>query len=266
MIQLLDTTLGFVAIMAMLSLLVKCLTSLIKSFVDYYSANLHAEVDSLVEAMLGSSLSALASQPRLSWLKEINWKSLDEQFLNVDKMKIFLQQLDPAWADMGDLGSRLDLHVANLKYTFDRKMKNLALAAGFAVCLLGNVNALSIWKTLYTDQQVRTTFANEYSKKALEFADHLSVADPNTNATTATNKAALQQQAQDFRNNTKSFLADVNFGIGRVWALQAVPLNKWQVCYEFLGSLLTGIMVSVGAPYWHDLLRTLSNLRKRDSA
>ena len=130
--------------------------------------------------------------------------------------------------------------------------------------LLGNVNALSIWKTLYTDQQVRTTFANEYSKKALEFADHLSVAD--TNATTATNKAALQQQAQDFRNNTKSFLADVNFGIGRVWARQAVPLNKWQVCYEFLGSLLTGIMVSVGAPYWHDLLRTLSNLRKRDSA
>ncbi len=53
MIQLLDTALGFVAIMAMLSLLVKCLTSLIKSYVDYYSGQLHAEVDSLVQGMLG---------------------------------------------------------------------------------------------------------------------------------------------------------------------------------------------------------------------
>ncbi len=92
MIQLLDTALGFVAIMAMLSLLVKCLTSLIKSYVDYYSGNLYAEVDSLVQGMLGQGLGALAATH--PWLNDINWKSLGEEYLTVDKMKVFLQQLE----------------------------------------------------------------------------------------------------------------------------------------------------------------------------
>jgi hypothetical protein len=31
--------------------------------------------------------------------------------------------------------------------------------------------------------------------------------------------------------------------------------------YEFFGSLLTGIIVSIGAPYWHDFLQALVALR-----
>ena len=38
-------------------------------------------------------------------------------------------------------------------------------------------------------------------------------------------------------------------------------LGPWGFFYEFLGSLLTGILLSIGAPYWHDLLRALGNLR-----
>jgi hypothetical protein len=256
MIQLLDTALGFVAIMAMLSLLVKCLTSLIKNYVDYYSGNLHAEVDSLVQGMLGQSLGALAATH--TWLNEINWKSLGEEYLTVDKMKVFLQQLEPGWVDMGDLQSRVDLHVANLRYDFERKMKNLALAAGLAVCLLCNVNSVTIWKTLYTDQQLRTTFAKEYSEKALRLADDAATA---ASSTKATSKEDIEKQAQAFRGSMETFLADVSFGVGRVWRGNP-PMGGSAFLYEFLGSLLTGILVSIGAPYWHDLLRTLSNLRK----
>lgn len=32
--------------------------------------------------------------------------------------------------------------------------------------------------------------------------------------------------------------------------------------YEFFGSLLTGILASIGAPYWHDLLRAVAQFRK----
>jgi hypothetical protein len=257
MIQLLDTALGFVAIMAMLSLLVKSLTSLIKSYVDYYSGQLHAEVDSLVQGMLGQSLGALAATH--SWLNEINWKSLGEEYLTVDKMKVLLQQLEPGWVDMGDLQSRVDLHLANLRYGFERRMKNLALAAGLAVCLLCDVNSVTIWKTLYTDQQLRTTFAQDYSKKALELADK--AAGP----ANATSKGEIEKQSRAFRGNMETFLADVNFGVGRVWREGNPPIGGGAFVYEFLGSLLTGILVSVGAPYWHDLLRTLSNLRKQNS-
>lgn len=93
MIQLLDTALGFVAIMAMLSLLVKCRTSLIKSYVDYYSGHLHAEVDSLAQGMFGQSLGALAAKN--TWLNDINWKSLGEEYLTVDKRRFFCSSSIP---------------------------------------------------------------------------------------------------------------------------------------------------------------------------
>jgi hypothetical protein len=279
MIQLLDTALGFVAIMAMLSLLVKCLTSLVKSYVDYYSGNLRSEVDSLLQGMLGRGLTALGrTNP---WLNDINWKSLGEEYLTVDKMRLLLQQLDPTWVDMGDLQTRVDLHIANLRYDFERKMKNLALAAGLVICLLCNINSVAIWKTLYTDQQLRGTFATQYSQKALDFADSAAKLEkaspqkpdaaganpPAPSAGTAVpanppTKEDLAKQSQALRGNMEAFLADVNFGVGRVWRQKYPEIQLSGFCYEFLGSLLTGILISVGAPYWHDLLRTLSSLRK----
>jgi hypothetical protein len=292
MIQLLDTALGFVAIMAMLSLLVKCLTSLVKSYVDYYSGNLRSEVDSLLQGMLGRGITALARTS--PWLNDINWKSLGEEYLTVDKMRVLLQQLDPTWVDMGDLQTRVDLHIANLRYDFERKMKNLALAAGLAICLLCNINSVAIWKTLYTDQQLRSTFATQYSQKALEFADSAAKLEkgspqkpdaaggssPAQNATTGApapsagtavpanppTREDLAKQSQALRGNVETFLADVNFGVGRVWRQKYPEIQAGGFCYEFLGSLLTGILISIGAPYWHDLLRTLSSLRKPASS
>src|SRR5216684_3971263 len=122
MIQLLDTALGFVAIMAMLSLLVKCLTSLIKSYVDYYSGQLHAEVDSLVQGMLGQSLGALAATH--AWLNDINWKSLGEEYLTVDKMKFFLQKPEPTGVNRGALNSGVVLPLGILRLGSNRRMKN----------------------------------------------------------------------------------------------------------------------------------------------
>jgi hypothetical protein len=243
--------------MAMLSLLVKSMVSLVKSYVDYYSGNLHAEVDSLVQGILGRSLASLAAAH--AWIAEINWKSLGEEYLTVDKMKVFLQQIDPAWVDMGDLQARLDLHRANLQYGFERRMKNLALSAGLGVCLVFNVNSLTIWKTLYTDQQLRTTFAKEYSNKAMTLANEKAIKD---SANVSDKKEQLEQQSQALRGNMQSFMGDVSFGVGRVWERENPLTKSSQFLYEFFGSLMTGILVSVGAPYWHDLLRTLSNLRK----
>ena len=50
----------------------------------------------------------------------------------------------------------------------------------------------------------------------------------------------------------------MTFGVGRIWTGAVKGLSG--LLYEFLGSLLTGILVSIGAPYWHDLLRALTAL------
>jgi len=205
-------------------------------------------------------------------------------------MSWFLKQLDQN-ARVFDIESRLKIHIANVKYTFQMRMKNLALAVGLALCLLCNINAFTIWKSLYTDQQLRATFANSYADKATALAKAQAEASP-----PKPGQEATDAQIKTFQTGMRGFLTDVSFGVGRIWREECLKLgdeNKLRcqeekrkktpapaeavlglvqdkkdtqstlelLFYEFFGSLLTGILVSIGAPYWHDILQALSSLR-----
>jgi hypothetical protein len=310
MLSLIETLTGFAAIMLMLSLLVKTLTSVVKNYLDYYSDNLKHEIQRLALETTGKSWDLLmGSAPE--WAKNIHWERLGDEFLTPAYLSWFLKQLDQN-ARVFDLESRLKIHMANVKYTFEMRMKNLALAVGLGLCLLGNINAFTIWKSLYTDQQLRATFSNSYADRATRLAEaQASGVSPATPAKPAEpakpadesniklTKSQLDAQLKSFRENMQGFLTDVSFGVGRIWREECLVLGDEdrQACqqtnrektakgadlkpaqekrdtqsvpgiliYEFIGSLLTGILVSIGAPYWHDILQALSSLRSTGSA
>ena len=368
MLSLIETITGFAAIMLMLSLLVKTLTSVFKNYLDYYSDNLEHEVKRLVLETTGKTWNFIRDSndtpgPVRNIMKEIHWDRLGDEFLNPEYLTWFLQQLDKN-AVVSDLGARLKIHVANVKYTFEMRMKNLALAAGLGLCLLCNINAFTIWKSLYSDQQLRATFADKYADKATTLAEEQARAAPHADATKPAeaakpadpgkpaeqpnpkpNKDQLDAQLKDFRQNMQGFLTDVSFGVGRIWREECLRLKEedrracWKglreqtakmrleargvrnsermaevekiqdadakkrerqkaidawnaeekadseaaalklaqekketqsspeiLVYEFFGSLLTGIIVSIGAPYWHDILQALSSLRSTGKA
>jgi hypothetical protein len=68
------------------------------------------------------------------------------------------------------------------------------------------------------------------------------------------------------REQLDQFQTDVSFGVGRIWREPpkgTKAKEDWlNFLYEFFGSLLTGIFASIGAPYWHDLLRALTAIRQ----
>ena len=362
MLSLIETITGFAAIMLMLSLLVKTLTSVFKNYLDYYSDNLEHEIKRLVLETTGKTWdSILNSKDTPEQVKNIvmdlHWERLGNEFLNPEYLTWFLQQLDRN-ALVSDLGTRLKIHIANVNYTFQMRMKNLALAMGLGLCLVCNINAFTIWKSLYTDQQLRATFSNAYADKAAALAEEhakgtsqassakpADAAKPADQANPKPTKDQLDAQLKDFRQNMQGFLTDVSFGVGRIWREECLLLkeedkrtcqkkmreeaeqkrleahgirnsdkraqiNKIQdpvvkdretlkanidwnaeekaaseaaalklaqekketqstpeiMIYEFFGSLLTGIIVSIGAPYWHDILQALSSLRSTPKA
>ena len=275
MLSLIETITGFAAIMLMLSLLVKTLTSVIKNQWDYYSDNLKHEVERLAFEATGKTWDILrksASTPE--WVKNIHWERLGDDVLTPAYMSWFLKQLDQN-ARVFDLESRLKVHVANVKYTFEMRMKNLALAVGLGLCLIANINAFTIWKSLYTDEQLRATFSGAYADKASALAsDRAKQEAEATSQGNIADKAQLDKQMQSFQTSMRTFLTDVSFGLGRIWRASPQSGNSNQqqpmpetpppftiFIYEFSGSLLTGILVSIGAPYWHDLLQALAALR-----
>jgi hypothetical protein len=300
MLSLIETLTGFAAIMLMLSLLVKTLTSVIKNYLDYYSDNLEHEVRRLVLETTGKTWANIVqskdpNDPVKNLAMDIHWERLGDEFLTPAYLSWFLKQLDPN-ARVFDLESRLKIHMANVKYTFEMRMKNLAMAVGLGMCLLCNINAFTIWKSLYTDQQLRATFADRYADKATTLANARATqgTDPNKKPT----NEELNAQVKSLRENMQGFLTDVSFGVGRIWREECLVLTDKirQECqeknrektakgaelkpgqenrdtqsvpgiliYEFFGSLLTGIVVSIGAPYWHDILQALSSLRSTGS-
>jgi hypothetical protein len=265
MLSLIETLTGFAAIMLMLSLLVKTLTSVIKNQADYYSDNLRHEVQRLALETTGKTWDALMQNPNTpDCARNIHWERLGDEFLTPAYMGWFLKQLDQN-ARVFDLDTRLKIHVANVKYAFQMRMKNLALAIGLGLCLFGNINAFTIWKSLYTDEQLRATFSGAYADKATTLANAQAAqsTDPNKKPT----QDELDSQIKSLQKNMRSFLTDVSFGVGRVWRTNAqneAGNEKHSAeffLYEFLGSLLTGILISIGAPYWHDVLQALAALR-----
>jgi hypothetical protein len=264
MLSLIETLTGFAAIMLMLSLLVKTVTSVIKNQWDYYSDNLKHEVQRLALETTGKTWDTLVKNPAApDWTKNIHWERLGDELLTPAYMSWFLKQLDQN-AKVFDLDSRLKIHIANVKYTFEMRMKNLALAVGLGICLLGNINALTIWKSLYTDQQLRATFSSAYAEKATKLAEAQAAPSISNSG-----QQVADAQLKSFQTSMRSFLADVSFGVGRIWRANLPGGNSNQAeqvpfqvfIYEFWGSLLTGILVSIGAPYWHDILQALSALR-----
>ena len=314
MIPLLDTVIGFATVMLMLSLLVKCLTSLLKNQVDFYSKNLEHEVDRLVKGVLGvgwkQAVARLPAGADKSWFEEINWERLGEEILTEEHMEWVLGKLGASPAALTGLEGRLAVHVANLQYAFETRIKNLALAVGLALCLFLNINGMTIWKTLYSDQQLRTTFATTYAKSTLASAEATigtvnppanaapagdpaqsgnssaglqtdpspspSAQNANTgasgahpeknNADRAAQREKLDADTQAFMKQLVDFQKDVSFGIGQIWSADASKLSTgaaWKFfAAQFLGSLMTAVLISIGAAYWHDLLQLLSSFNK----
>src|SRR6266852_7984913 len=224
MLSLIETLTGFAAIMLMLSLLVKTLTSVIKNQWDYYSDNLEHEVKRLVLQTTGKTWDAILANPATplqvkSIAMDIHWERLDEEFLTPAHLSWFLKELD-ANARISDLESRLKIHMANVKYTFQMRMKNLAMAAGVGLCLLCNINAFTIWKSLYTDQQLRATFSGSYADKATKLADAQAEASP-----PKPGQEATDAQIKTFQTGMRGFLTDVSFGVGRIWREECLKLG-----------------------------------------
>ena len=274
MFPLLETAIGFVAIMLVLSFLVKSLTTLISDHFDFYCDNFQYEASRLIRNLTGKKWETCAAAAnvlaRAPWVKDVKWERLGDEFFSEENIKWVVTQLEPA-AAMGSLKGLIQVHQSKVKYAFQQRLKNLSIAVGLGLCLFLDVNGLSIWNTLYHNDQLRTTFASEYATNALTLGANSPVSA--TRSENPPQQAADRQKAEEnlskaraeFSARLNDFVSDVSFGVGRVWRREGpdrpAGLRGWMV--EFIGAFLTGILVSVGAPYWHDLLENLSALRQK---
>lgn len=139
---------------------------------------------------------------------------------------------------------------------YTRRMKRFALAVGFVLAVAFNADTIKIVHKLSTDSTARKAVVAQ----AVDFAAAYDSV-PTPNHKTSTTKQLLDSAKVLVNENLKS--ANTALGIG--WSGVEIKLESCKDIGRFflwlVGILITTLALSLGAPFWFDLLKKLVNIR-----
>lgn len=163
-----------------------------------------------------------------------------------------------------DLAKWFDQYMERVSGWYKRKAQVIALVLGLTLAAILNVDSLTIANTLLANPTLRNSVAQvatDYVKNPPDMgtsgiATTVPVTDTHYLAGKITQIASLQGK-----------LASLNLPI--LWVAaddkaadpREVPSDPAGWLYKILGLLVTGVLVSLGAPFWFDLLNRFANLR-----
>jgi hypothetical protein len=130
---------------------------------------------------------------------------------------------------------------------YKRMAQKIIFVAGLALCFAINGDSLMVVKELWSDQALAHAVVAQANKQVQAGT----LADPNGQ------KQSLQDVVAEIR--------DINAPpIG--WArntkdIRVFPAEPWGTAFKLFGILLTAFAITLGAPFWFDLLNTIINLR-----
>ncbi|NET37089.1 MAG: hypothetical protein F6K19_34540 [Cyanothece sp. SIO1E1] len=131
---------------------------------------------------------------------------------------------------------------------YKRNSRGIALLIGFLIAVTINADTLHIVHRLSTDPALRTTI--------IQATDQVTAGDP----------ATFEQDLETMRQVAQENLEQLPLPIGHSQVIlqqQAAAEVGWQfpVPKRYLGWLLTGIAISMGASFWFDLLSRVMKVR-----
>lgn len=126
---------------------------------------------------------------------------------------------------------------------YKRRSQKIIFACALAVALALNADTISITKTLFQDPVMRAGLV----AKAQEIGKQPAVNNP--------------EEAQKTIRLMDEEMKRLQFPIG--WTKKSLNIfnSFWQILSKAVGLFLTGLAVSLGAPFWFDTLNKFVNLR-----
>jgi len=158
-----------------------------------------------------------------------------------------------------DLEKWFDDYMERVSGWYKRKIQIINLVLGLVLALLLNADSIAIFNALSVNPDLRTA--------VVDVAKGYVVANP---APIPTPTTPVPGEEIDLAEPVARILrleqTLMGLNIPITWANAEVPgdLSAW--FSKFLGLLITGLLVSLGAPFWFDLLNRFVNLRSSGKA
>lgn len=99
----------------------------------------------------------------------------------------------------------------------------------------------------------------------VQFSQSVAVPQPNQSIDTAA-YAAFQNKLDEFKDILNYEFESVRSPLGLGWqGISITQMGPYELITKFLGFVLTALAISMGAPFWFDLLRKVANIRSSGS-
>ncbi|MDJ0568399.1 MAG: hypothetical protein QNJ53_05075 [Pleurocapsa sp. MO_192.B19] len=143
-----------------------------------------------------------------------------------------------------------------LSGVYKRNAKGVALIIALAIAIIANVDTIYIVNSLSQDKALQSTI-ERVANQVVSSNSCLQITDSDTN------KADCLTGIKSDVNQAYTNLSPLPFGwdLSHPLKKQLAPFSLENVVKIFVGWLLTGIAISMGAPFWFDLLSTVINVR-----
>lgn len=288
MIGLIQVVIGLVFLLLLLSLLVTTIMELISSMFALRGQNLEKAIRNMLatglkEGELFQSFKSNALYKQLSNYRG-NAKSRPPSYLSAENFQSILMDLILNGEDSGKLTQKIDeLPNEELKKVlkqllndagyeleeFKTKMRNwfndvmdraagwykrniqiLVTFVGLVVAIVFNADTISLYQRLESNPEELkeiVTMAEAYAKKS-----DLGIQSGGT----------VEQQWEQVNNLINDEINQAKSPLGLGWhpeELQGMTPSDWII--KVLGWIVTALAVSLGAPFWFDLLKKLVNIR-----
>lgn len=284
---LLEVLLTFIGVVMVLALLSQSLIEVVKASFPIKGHTRKGSVQSLLEEAAKSTgfypedgrAIYEAVEERLEGLGQNGLRSVRLDRLTAEQLRKLICSLEgqgvPGFEECSDVSAKLKkiaerakewypLAMDPVSCRYRRRMRITNVIAAAVVVIGLDASAFDVMNRALTDEAFRESVSREVADldglmtrtDSLEVAMMAGLAAGDASAADSAALAALEQRFDSLRERSQGILDNEVFappGLDRPWT----SIEWW------VGVLITILLVSLGAPFWHDLLGTVFGLKQR---
>lgn len=209
-------------------------------------------------------------------LEEKDVKKLKMQFKSYSRL---VNKIDAALASPSDeyekvimrIAEWFDLQMENVTGSYKRQSQSILFLLSLCFCMLLNADTIMMANVLWSDPVVRQAVVEEATAMVKNAGTNAASTNFSTDAlNTAIDDSlpcsgciqASAQVAADNARRKRPFLIGWERSTSAAYEeIRSMPYDLKGWFYKCIGILMTTILVSLGAPFWFDLLSKLVNIR-----
>ncbi len=192
--------------------------------------------------------------------KEFDWNNLKSQIndvTNEELKNVLLQFANEAEGDLdafkGKVGTWYNNVMDRASGWYKRETQKILVIVGLVIAVVFNADTLAIYERLESDPAAL--------QQVVQLAD--SFVASNDSLTINRIDPQFQQSYNQLKDILNNQISNIKSPLGLGWKnVNLSNLSPYDWLTKILGYIVTALAISLGAPFWFDLLRKIVNLRQ----